>query len=78
MSYYISEINKAGKIAVDDTILVKSYPATAGSKMLEILCLFSVQIPLKGSKRQAIQSQEKQMWENLALTLQENFHISAQ
>ena len=35
MSYYINEINKAGKIAVDDTILVKDVPATAGSKMLE-------------------------------------------
>ena len=35
MSYYINEINKTGKIAVDDTILVKDVPATAGSKMLE-------------------------------------------
>ncbi len=32
---YINEINAAGKIAVDDTILVKNIPATAGSKMLE-------------------------------------------
>ncbi len=32
---YINEINAAGKIAVDDTILVKDVPATAGSKMLE-------------------------------------------
>ncbi len=32
---YINEINAAGKIAVDDTILVKGTPATAGSKMLE-------------------------------------------
>lgn len=32
---YINEINAAGKIAVDDTILVKDIPATAGSKMLE-------------------------------------------
>lgn len=33
--FYINEINAAGKIAVDDTILVKGTPATAGSKMLE-------------------------------------------
>ena len=32
---YINEINAAGKIAVDDTILVKDVPSTAGSKMLE-------------------------------------------
>lgn len=32
---YINQINAAGKIAVDDTILVKDVPATAGSKMLE-------------------------------------------
>ena len=32
---YINEINAAGKIAVDDTILVKDVPATAGSRMLE-------------------------------------------
>ncbi len=32
---YINKINAAGKIAVDDTILVKDVPATAGSKMLE-------------------------------------------
>ncbi len=35
MRYYINEIDKNGKIAVDDTILVKGTPATAGSKMLE-------------------------------------------
>ena len=35
MGYYINAINTAGKIAVDDTILVKYVPATAGSKMLE-------------------------------------------
>ncbi len=33
--FYINEINAAGKIAADDTILVKGVPATAGSKMLE-------------------------------------------
>ncbi|MBQ2903230.1 MAG: hypothetical protein IJE48_02420 [Clostridia bacterium] len=32
---YINEINAAGRIAADDTILVKGVPATAGSKMLE-------------------------------------------
>ena len=32
---YINEINAAGKIAADDTILVKDVPATAGSRMLE-------------------------------------------
>lgn len=35
MGYYINKINESGKIAVDDTILVKGTPATAGSKMLE-------------------------------------------
>ncbi|MBE6755637.1 MAG: hypothetical protein E7555_04175 [Ruminococcaceae bacterium] len=35
MKYYINEISKDGVIAVDDTILVKGTPATAGSKMLE-------------------------------------------
>ena len=35
MKYYINEINKNGTIAVDDTLLIKGTPATAGSKMLE-------------------------------------------
>ncbi len=35
MAKYITEINRNGNVAVDDTILVKDYPATAGSKMLE-------------------------------------------
>lgn len=35
MAKYITVINEKGNIAVDDTILVKDYPATAGSKMLE-------------------------------------------
>jgi len=35
VKYYINEISKDGVIAVDDTILVKGTPATAGSKMLE-------------------------------------------
>lgn len=34
MKYYINEIKK-GNIAVDDTLLIKGTPATAGSKMLE-------------------------------------------
>ncbi|MBQ3007715.1 MAG: hypothetical protein IJD78_09160 [Clostridia bacterium] len=32
---YINEMNAAGRIAADDTILVKGVPATAGSRMLE-------------------------------------------
>ena len=35
MSYYVTKINPNGDIAVDDTLLVKSAPATAGSKILE-------------------------------------------
>ncbi len=35
MKYYINEIKSTGTIAVDDSILVKDVPATAGSKMLE-------------------------------------------
>ena len=32
---YITELNKNGNIALEDTILYKGVPATAGSKMLE-------------------------------------------
>lgn len=35
MGYFINTINKSGTVAVDDTILVKNVPATAGSRMLE-------------------------------------------
>ncbi len=35
MGFYINELNKKGNIAVDDTILIKGTPTTAGSKMLE-------------------------------------------
>ncbi len=35
MAKYINEISKNGNIAVDDTILIKDVPASAGSKMLE-------------------------------------------
>ncbi len=35
MGYFVNSINPSGKIAVDDTILIKGTPATAGSKMLE-------------------------------------------
>jgi len=45
MGYYINQINPAGKIAADDTILVKGTPATAGSKMLEnFVPLFSAEV----------------------------------
>lgn len=45
MRYYINEIDKSGTIAVDDTILVKDVPATAGSKMLEnFKPLFSAEV----------------------------------
>ncbi len=45
MKYYINEINKAGTVAVDDTILVKDIPATAGSRMLEnFRPLFSAEV----------------------------------
>ena len=44
MKYYINEISKDGVIAVDDTILVKGTPATAGSRMLETFTpLFSAE-----------------------------------
>ena len=44
MAKYITVINEKGQIAVDDTILVKDYPATAGSKMLEnFVPLFSAE-----------------------------------
>ncbi len=44
MKYYINKIDAAGKIAVDDTILVKGVPATAGSRMLEnFVPLFSAE-----------------------------------
>ena len=35
MSEYTVKINENGKIAVDDTILVKDYPCAAGSKILD-------------------------------------------
>lgn len=35
MNYYAAKINENGNIAVDDTILVKDVPATAGSRILE-------------------------------------------
>lgn len=35
MKYYAAKINDKGNIAVDDTILVKGAPATAGSRILE-------------------------------------------
>ena len=35
MAKYITEINKNGTIAVDDTILIKDVASTAGSKMLQ-------------------------------------------
>ena len=45
MKYYINEINPSGKIAVDDTLLIKGVPSTAGSKMLEnFKPLFSAEV----------------------------------
>ena len=45
MKYYINEINPSGTIAVDDTLLIKGVPATAGSKMLEnFKPLFSAEV----------------------------------
>lgn len=45
MAKYITEIKGQGNIAVDDTILVKDYPATAGSKMLQnFVPLFSAEV----------------------------------
>ena len=35
MEYYVSMINEHGSIAVDDTILIKDLPLSAGSKILE-------------------------------------------
>lgn len=35
MKYYATKINDKGNIAVDDTILVKDAPCTAGSRILE-------------------------------------------
>lgn len=35
MEYYAVQISKSGTIAVDDTILVKDFPTTAGSRILE-------------------------------------------
>ncbi len=35
MKYYVTELNQKGTLAVDDTILVKDAPATAGTRILE-------------------------------------------
>lgn len=35
MKYYITEISKKGTVAVDDSILIKDIPASAGTRMLE-------------------------------------------
>ncbi|MBQ9991903.1 MAG: hypothetical protein IJP33_00570 [Firmicutes bacterium] len=35
MKYYAAKINENGNIAIDDTLLVKDFPATAGSRILE-------------------------------------------
>ncbi len=51
MSFYINEINKNGNLAVDDMLLVKDTPATAGSKMLQnFKPLFSAEVVSKAEK----------------------------
>lgn len=35
MKYYVTELSQKGTVAVDDTILVKNAPTTAGSRILE-------------------------------------------
>ncbi len=50
MKYYINEIKK-GNLAVDDTILIKSVPSTAGSKMLENFTpLFTAEAVVRAEK----------------------------
>ena len=45
MKYYATKINDNGNIAVDDTILVKDFPTTAGSRILEnFKSLFSAEV----------------------------------
>ena len=77
MKYFVNEISKDGVIAVDDTILVKGTPATAGSKMLENFTpLFSAEA-VERLENQVMALKVKQMLVNSDLTFLEKHHTLA-